>query len=556
MIKEIIRFDGGLSTKTSSHLIGTNEGIICENVNLETGVLTPLSSLSYIQDVDGRHIYTIDDNIVSNQDATDDRFYTEYSNRLYWSNANYGDYGLMKYDGTSIGANAEAPDTSTTLAANITDIIISEYTDTDSAGQLTFGATYNYAFTLVDEDGIESAPVYHPTSISINNTGKESVKISILETDIPNVLPAGHTMNVYRIGGNNPTYNLVNEGLTPTSGFVCDVGYKCIRDNTADINVSRIELTTSENTPPTDRLDMLIEKKGTFWGAYADRVYFSRVGSPEFWGQLDYIKLDKECTGLGKFGDYILAFTRTNTYLISGDTRDTVNLQRLPHNQGCVNKYSVVNIDSYILWTSMNGVCLFDGSNIQVLTKKTLSWDEFGRLGNVTYEDFDGTIERWNTDKGYDVRYAVGYQDKYYGVFQDGILVIDISNGLKVSTITVPNVTSLHFNRVDNALYVVVDNDGTYEVYILSDSDSKMVATWKTGRLVGESPDIKKHFRQVELDGEPERVEVFIDGVSRFISHKGKFMLPAGMIGRDIQFEIKTTNEIRAMKYQYSLMKG
>jgi len=554
MINEIVKFDGGLSTKTSPHLISNNEGIICENVNLERGTLYPLSSLSYIQDVDGKHIYTIDDNIVSNQSEADERFYTEYSNRLYWSDASNGDYGLMKYDGTNIGVDAEAPDT-TLLATNITDIIIGEYTDTDNAGQLTFHATYNYAFTLVDNDGIESAPVYHPTSISINNIGKESVKISILEANISNVLPDSHTMNVYRIGGNNPTYNLINEGLTQDSGFTCDVGYRCIRDNTADIDVSRIELTTAENIPPIDRLDMLLEKKGTFWGAYENKVYFSRVGSPEFWGSLDYVRLDKECTGLGKFGDYILAFTKTNTYLISGDTRDTVALQRLPHNQGCVNKHTVVNIDNYVLWTSMNGICLFDGSNVQVLTKNTLSWDEFGRVGNAMYADFDGTIERWNTDKGYDIRYAVGYQDKYFGVFQDGVLILDLSNGFKVSTISVPNVVSLHFNRVDNALYVVVNNEGTYEVYILTNNGSFMTATWKTGRLTGESPDVKKHYRQVEFDGKPTRVEVFIDGVSRFVTNKNKFMLPAGCIGRDIQFEIQTVTEVRAMKYQYSLLR-
>ena len=84
-----------------------------------------------------------------------------------------------------------------------------------------------------------------------------------------------------------------------------------------------------------------------------------------------------------------------------------------------------------------------------------------------------------------------------------------------------------------------------------------MTATWKTGRLFDNTPSIRKQYRQVELEGTPDSVEVFIDGISRYKCYnKDKFMLPAGLIGRDIQFEIITTNEIKSMKYQYSQLQG
>ena len=61
MIQQIVTFDGGLSTKTLPHLIARNEGIVCRNVDLETGGLTPLNSFIYIDNVVGKYIYPYND---------------------------------------------------------------------------------------------------------------------------------------------------------------------------------------------------------------------------------------------------------------------------------------------------------------------------------------------------------------------------------------------------------------------------------------------------------------------------------------------------------------
>lgn len=558
MISELLTFNGGLSTKTSPHLIGKNEAIVCENVDLEYGSLKPFSSLQYVDTVNGEHITIFENTMVSSQSVTDDRFYDTFGGRLYWSDKGYTTSGLRRYNGTNAGVSADAPNG----ISNISLITLSECSIADNSGQMTQGVDYLYAFTLVNSDGIESAPVYHPTIINLANKNKLSVKIAILKTNISTVIPSGYTMNVYRIGGSNPTYNLIAEGLDSTTmvdGDVvaaCGAGNYCYRDTLADINVSRIELYTSENTPANSNMDMLINNQGTFFGAIGNKVYFSRSGSAEFWSPLDFIVLDKTVTGLGKFADTIIAFTKTSAYQILGYSRDTIQVNRLPFNQGCVNKHSVVNIDAYLIWTSMNGVCLYNGSEIQVVTKKTISWDEFGRLGNRTYDDYNSTNSRWGSSLGFDIKYAVGYQDKYYGVYNDGVMIIDLSNGLRVSTMSTPDVASLAINPDDNMLYIVVDNmDSTFDVYAKLKSDNAMTATWKTGRITEGSTDVKKHYRQVQLDGIPISVEVFIDGISKYISYgKDKFMLPSGLIGLDIQFEIKTVNEIRSMKYQYSLL--
>ena len=551
MISELVLFNGGLSTKTSPHLIERNQAVVCENVDLETGILKPFSSLQYKETVAGKYIHQYGETLISNSTDADDRFYEAYGSRLYWTDKSFGGAnGLRRYDGTDAGVDATAPDPYDQVNAPVTAVATNDY------GQLTADAIYTYALTVVDPEGVESAPVFlNPVTLT---SSQNSIKLEVSSSLIATYLPTNHTVNIYRQGGDNPTFNLVMENMNPNHPDVVIDGTNIYwLDTIADIYVSRIELTTFENTSPPDGLDMLVECNGTFWASIGKRVHFSRTGTPEYWGILDYVTLDKDVTGLGKFGDSIIAFTKTSAYQITGYNRDNVVVTRLPFNQGCTNKHSVVNIDQFLLWTSHNGVCLYNGAEIQVITKQTLAWDEFGRLGNTTYDDYETTTSKWNSGLGFDIKFAVGYQDKYYGVYNDGIMVIDLSDGLKVSTIDAPAVSTLAINEEDNLLYVVVYNGTDYDVYAFLNSDNKMTATWRTSKLTDGTTNVKKHYRQVEVDGEPISVEVFVDGVSKFyIEGKSKFMLPSSCIGRDIQFEIKTVNDIRSLKYQYSQLRA
>ncbi len=551
-ISELITFDGGLSTKIDPHLIARNEAVICQNVNLENGVLTPLQEMQFIENVKGEHIYVYDSSIITNDTLTDNRFYDEYAGRLYWTDGVYGSYGLLRYDSAvtpdpDVGVDAEAPNPYDQATYPIT------VSTSTVIGQLS-NAEYTYALTVVDSDGIESIPLVIGSATATKN---KSIKLCVDEASVTTYLTSiTSTVNIYRTGGDNPTFNLVVEDMSPTHPLVQTQGTNlCYYDSVADINVSRIELTSFENYAPNDSMDMLIELKGTFYGAVDKRVYFSQTGRPEFWHPLDYVQLDRECTGLGKFGDTIIAFTRTSAYTLSGNNRDNIVLQRMPFNQGCVNKHTVANIDAFLIWTSLNGICLFDGANIQVLTKKSIAWDEFARVGNATFHDI---TTKWDGGSGFSIKYATGYQDKYYGVFNNGIVIIDLSSGLKVSTIYVDNVASVAFNRDDDFLYVVVDKlDGTFDVHALINTGTNMEATWKTGRLTDGSINIKKHYRQVTVDGVADTINVYVDTVLKHTAtNQEKFMLPPGCIGDDIQFEIITTSEVQGVKYQYTELKA
>ena len=608
MIKQIITFNGGLSTKIAPNLIPPNEATECNNVDIEEGTLKPVKDSAYAKDVTGIHNHLVDGDYISNTDTSDDRFYVEFANSLYWSDANYGSYGIMKYDGTATGVNAAPPPSPDQIAVATT-----------AGGNLEVSIEYTYCYTFVDASYLEGTPTVFASATT--STGQQQIQVTINPTNTPT---DNTQVRIYRVGGNNPTFNLVGE-----IDYLSTTGSVVFTDNTRDIDVTRIELTSFVDTPAPINLDMLIENNGSFWGATGDRVYFSRIGSPYFWGELDYIRLDSTCTGLGKIGSSIVAFTASDMYQIDGWHRDNVIRRKLEYNQGCKNKRTVTNVNNYLFWVSDNGVCLYDGASVVVVTKNILSWSEFARVGNQTWGDF--TDERYNSGLGFEILYAKSYQDKYYGVYADGIVVVDVSNGIRASTLHESGIQSLVYNKSDNVIsYIYEDkgvdsvtdiaftsatktisstttdlsiytagniitvsgstsNDGTYTVasstattvvvtealvdevagdvisiirlklYTMFSSANDANAVWQTGELPDEGITIRKFYRKVNLIGElgtSNKVTVIIDGTPKLeISDRKEFFLPTGSHGYSIQFKIETNGELTGLKYEYAIGK-
>lgn len=533
MIKQLITFDGGLSTKTAPNLIATNEAVECKNVDLEEGTLKAIKDKLYVQDVTGVHGYYKDGSYIFNSDVTDDRFYAEFADTVYWSNGSFNTNGLMKYDGTQAGVAATPPPSPNQIAT------------TGVAGGILEGS-YTYCYTFVDSSYLEGTPSGFST---VTLTANQKTEITINPTNVPTDCVS---VNIYRTGGANPTFNLIGE-----LAYTSITGSAVFTDNTRDIDVSRVELTTFENTPPPENLDMLIESNGTFWGASGDRVYFSRSGSPYFWGSLDWVRLDSQVTGLGKIGDAIVAFTYSDMYRIDGWHRDNIVKTKLPYNQGCKNKRTVCNVDNYLFWVSDNGICLYDGANVVVVTKQLLEWNEFARVGNSTWGDY--IDERYNSGLGYEIIYAKAYQDKFYGVYADGIVVIDTSNGIKASTIYGEDVYGLVVNREENVISYIENGSGQYKLYTIASDTSNATAIWKTGELADEGISLRKFYRKVRVIGDlgsDNKITVYIDSTPVLeISDRYEFFIPSGKSGYTIQFKIETNGEISGLNYEYTLQK-
>ena len=519
-------FSGGLQTKVAPHLAQPNEAIECINIDLDKGSIYPYNEwvLDELVTATGTKPYFFKDALITNSDIADDRSYAIFGNRLYWSNGTFSAYGLLRWNGTT-AVNAVAPTVSAYGALTLT----------PSGTNGALNDTYAYAYTVVDSEGIESIP----SPITNVSPVNQNVNITI-GTDTVSETVAKR--RIYRTGGSNPTFNLIAELVDPIVTY---------SDTTRDLDVSRVELSTFDNYAPPADLTNLIESAGVMWGSVGDRVYFSREGQPEFWNPLDFVALSDACTGIGRFQDLVVAFTESNTYVISGYNRDTISLNKLPYNEGCINNHSIANVTELLMWTSKNGVCIFNGSTIEIVTRNILSWNKDSVVGSATFDSFVGTFD---ADIGYKVEYAIGLRGKYYAVYQDGIGVIDLNNGALASTISLTDVRSLYYNNTENVMCAITTD---LSVYGFNKGGSPMLAQWKTPKLQDEGYASLKQFRRVTLDSVPELVVVYVnDKQVLSIAKKRDFFLPSGAIGNTIQFQISTLNEIRSLKYEYGVTNG
>ena len=233
MVKQLIVFNGGLSTKTSATLIAPNEAVECKNVNLEEGTLKAIKDSVLVQAVTGIHCHYSSNAFISNPTSADDRFYADYAGTVYWSDGNFTTNGVMKYDGTDAGVNADAPVQPDQIAV------------AGVAGGILEGS-YTYCYTFVDSAYLEGVPSAFADVIL---TANQKTEVTINPTNTPTDCVS---VKIYRTGGANPTFNLVGEiDYTDTTGSTV------FTDNIRDIDVARIELTSLDNTPAPNSLEVL-----------------------------------------------------------------------------------------------------------------------------------------------------------------------------------------------------------------------------------------------------------------------------------------------------------
>lgn len=506
-------------------MLQPNQATECINVDLSKGSLYPLRGLSQEKEVTGIYVFQEDNTLIANSDPTDVRSYARFGNRIYWTNGTFNSYGIMRYDGTSAGTNAVPPP--------VPDGTIG-LTHTGTAGSLI--GDYVYAYTYVDTDGIESPPSGY-IGVSLNKS--ESVTVTITgETNTP----ADFSFRrIYRTGGANPTFNLIGE--TTGLSFV---------DSTRDIDVPRIEMTTITNSAPPSSLINLVENNGTMWASVGAKVHFSVNGQPEYWSPLDYIQLNDDCTGIGKFADNIVVFTRADAYIISGYDRDTVVVNKLPYREGCVHHRSIANVGNYLVWVSKNGVCVFDGSIVKVVTRNLLSWNDLARAGTTTWDDLDAI---YDANLGFDVTDGLALQDRYYGIFSEGVGILQVEDNLVASMVHIPNCKTVFYDDINNFLTVITDDDGTFNARSVDTSfGNPMTALWKTGQLFDGDYETKKQYRKIKFDATPIRVTVWTNDKEFVSEGKAEFFLPSGFIGNYIQMQIETSNEIRSCQYEFGVL--
>ena len=557
MLNEVVTFDGGINNLIAPHLIQANQAPYVSNANITSGQLESAKKPTY-RDVPltqvpglnkpasdncyGRNnfYFKAKNQVISSgyDDGTtfvdEDRFYVEWAGFLYWSNhVGDGSGKLQRWDGTNVvDLGGQVPPTA---APAVT---------TDGTGLLT--GDYNYCYTFVYDEVFESAPSDIAATVTADTN---KIKISGFPTS--GVDPTPTHIKIYRSGGLNPTFNLVNQIPYGSIEYI---------DNTSDFKISRKELTTGTNDGPPADIDMLVESGGTLFGAVGDKVHFSKEGQPEYWSDYNYVQLPTNVTGLGVLGDTVIAFTEENMFAIQGRNVQDVTLTKLPYQYGCKDKRTVQNLKGQLIWlTKMEEKDLlvsFNGGGVTVLNftnMKILS----AIIGDFTYDYF--TSETFDQFK-FDVIGSTVIGRRYLLFLTGRTVVVNFETNLKVTYMDESIFGSFELH---NELIVIKDdkvgtNTDKYSsfVYVTSNAYRRDVS-YITKDYVGNSLNIEKEYRKIHVNAEGKwHIAISVDGANVMYwdyMRGATIHLPAGTHGKRISFTIKSEGYVvvRAITYEY-----
>ena len=561
MKNELVTFDGGINTLVAPHLIPMNEARYISNTKIVSGqieaerepqpknipVAQALQDGSTATCVLGKSTiyFKGKDKVVSSGLLTggvfsdEDRSYVEWAGFLYWSNyIGDGTGKLQRWDGDEthpvVDLGGHTPPT--------TDPVLTE----DGSGLLN--GEYSYCYTVTYEDVFESAP---SDIVKLAPVVNKAIKISGLPTSGFDPIPTHIT--IYRSGGLNPTFNKVNR---------IEFGVSEYKDNTADFKISRKELNTGTNDAPPADIDMLIESKGTLFGAVGDKIHFSREGQPEYWSDYNYVQLPTKCSGLGKLGDTIIAFTEEDMYAIYGRNIKDITIEKLQHHYGCTNKKTIVNLKGTLLWATKQDtddlICSFTGGTVNIVNRTNLTALST-RVGAFDYNFF--ATETY-ANFAFPPLSAVASGRRYVLFLEGRTVIVDLEGYPKTYYMqeSVQGGFELHNELVVCKLGAAnsgLDAFQYIESYAPRRNLSYVSRDFSDGSIITE-----KSYRKIHVNGKGHwGITIHVDGVSKFsfdYTNGNSIYLPSGTHGKVISFSISSVGFalVKAIQYEYEILES
>jgi hypothetical protein len=341
---QLTNFSGGLLTRVAPSLISAEFAVEHVNANLSRGPLQPVGLPGTLGEVIAQYAAWYNSAWKQWSIPTS---WVEYHQNLYFTNTD-GAKKLLK-TGEEYPLGITKP--SVTLSVTVS-----------GSGPLI--GTFTYVYTYYNtKDGTESNPCAPSNEVTANNNAIAIPLVASTESQVDKI-------RVYRVGGNQLNYTLVSEVANSTTTFT---------DNMADASLEGTLLLTLEYSKPPVGLQYLVEFAGTFFGAVANKLYFTEpLGNPNYWPETNYIRLPLDITGIAVTANGIVAFTKYTSYIITGTDYTTFVLLLLAADQGCTSHYSITRYKSGVLFTSTDGICYTDGSSVELL-----SYANLGKLNLV-----------------------------------------------------------------------------------------------------------------------------------------------------------------------------
>lgn len=474
MLFPLYEFTGGLQLRANKYLLNANQAVVCKNCLIEDGGIKPINSNKIVSFSGGNYIanYYSESGINLWFRHSSPMLYIDFKSKIYKSSANaFETIKQFSISGTDEGeVGVKNPTVALTLlqATGTSPFFVDE--------------VYSYVYTFV-LNGIESAPS-SASDITI------SADANFITVTTPTAISESvDSIRIYRLGGGADEYLRVVEFEGGN-----------YEDNIASSDLGLI-LTTQGNTPPPNDLilDCVYNSRLVGHVRNDSTLRLSNAVSVEEWSEANTIPFDSEIVKAIDYNGQIVVFCKTAVYRLVGDTVATFTKVKMPTEQGCISEKSIVNYDGYIFWQSYDGICMFDGADVKVIS--TTAFPN-GYLNN---------------------RVLIGakYNDTIYLGDANGIFKINLVFGNSITEIdSLPGITNLFYNAADDSLYLSTLDTITK----LFSESTKKTLRYKTGYITCQSSDSTvsgmhtlKSFRNIIISGSGDMtIKLYADSILRY----------------------------------------
>ena len=251
-------------------------------------------------------------------------------------------------------------------------------------------------------------------------------------------------------------------------------------------NVSNQLLNSYNNLPPPEGMVYLIQANAMLFGAKDFNLHYSSIGQPNYWSPYDFITFNDRITGIGNTQNGLLVFTRSQTYIITGNSPATYSKFLLDGSQGCISHKSIKTYNNNLIWLSNESLLLSNGGLI-----RDISRDKLDKLSITNV--YDSAI----------------YNDIYYLATPTNTLIADMRNGL-VYSYSSEIYIGLHYNRHRDSLYACLFTQQL--VIVEGDKDKPKNLTYKSPKFPSGSISSVKNYKTFYVNSTGDlTLEVIVD---------------------------------------------
>ena len=373
----------------------------------------------------------------------------------------------------------------------------------------------NYVMTFVDQFGAESPPS------DVSNDVVRWDGAEVVLTSLP-IASGDFVINSKR---------LYRSELSGSFLYLSDIAptAETFTDN-IDSNQLGLEIPSTTWFPPPAELKGAVSlPNGVLVGWHGNTLAFSEPYLPHAWPPEYERALDNDIVSVVVTGAGALVTTTGKPYLLSGIDPNQMGLDKIDEVRACVSKGSSVDMGTYTIYASIDGLVAAGGTEAKLITDNIITSDQFQALNPQSFR-------------------AYRYQNKYLCFYDGGSFMFSPTEGM----VFFDEEANCAFLDENSGRLYVVASDGSLMAW---DEGDQLTGLW-TSKVFQTPRDKGFSFCKVDAETYPQPFDFYRDGElikTKNITNNKPFRLPTRSRYREEYFTYRGTGGVNRIQLSENL---